>query len=249
MNFLPENYQSPNSSNNYFKMQDGENRIRILSQSIIGWEDWQDKKPVRYRMADKPAKSFDSSKPVKHFWAFIIFNYNEEGIQIMQVTQSTIRKAIESLCKDRDWGIPYYYDIKINKTGTSKDTEYTVNPVPHRKVDPYIIRSFYDKPCNLEALFENEDPFAPYWQNYTQLQADKEKDPSDKNPQLGAHVRDLKDLREMFDKCSAQHREALMIDLKKVFPKAKSIEDVPANLVDHFREVLGKLTQEVQDVA
>ena len=169
MNFLPANYQAPKSASFYMKLQDGENRIRILSKPIVGWLDWQDKKPVRYRMENKPAKPFNPEIPLRHFWAFIVFNHAAEEIQILEITQATIRKTIESLCNDKDWGAPFGYDIKIVKTGEGKDTEYAVNPVPHKPVDPYIIKCFKERPCALDALFHGADPFSKEWKAITKL--------------------------------------------------------------------------------
>lgn len=169
MSFLPENYESPRSSNFYMKLQDGENRIRILTAPVFGWEDWQEKKPIRFTYDKKPHKSIDPKKPVKHFWAFVVYNYAEQKIQIMQITQATIRKSIESLCRDSDWGDPYDYDIKIVKSGEGVDTEYSVNPVPHKPVEPSIIELFNENRCNLNALFTAEDPFASHWEEYTSL--------------------------------------------------------------------------------
>jgi len=163
MSFLPDNYQAPRSSNYYMKLVEGENRIRIMSRPVLGWEDWKDNKPVRFTMDKKPAKPFDPKKPVKHFWAFVVFNQNEEQIQILHVTQASIRKSIEALCKDTDWGDPYAYDLKIMKTGEGVDTEYAVNPVPHKPVDQFLITCFDERPCYLEALFDNGDPFSQEW--------------------------------------------------------------------------------------
>lgn len=165
--FLPEGYEAPKSNGGYMKLQEGENRIRILSQPIIGWEDWKDNKPIRYRMADKPVKSVDPRKAVRHFWAFIVWNYSEQQIQVLHLTQSGIRSAIEALCKDSDWGAPYTYDLKIVKNGKGMETEYVVNPVPHKPISKEIKDAFMDKPCNLEALFDNLDPFAGGQEKYT----------------------------------------------------------------------------------
>jgi len=159
MSFLPVGYQAPKSSNNFMKLQDGENKIRILTAPVLGWEDWIDKKPVRFGMDSKPARPYDPKKPIKHFWSFIVFNYNEEQVQILHITQASIRNAIETLCNDKDWGAPYFYDIKIMKKGEQMDTEYNVIALPHKPVDPYIVEQFKEKPCNLDAVFTGEDPF------------------------------------------------------------------------------------------
>ncbi len=162
MSFLPENYESPKQSGQYMKLADGDNRIRILTRPVMGWEDWQDKSPVRFAFDNKPLKSIDPKKPIRHFWAFVVYNYNEQKIQILNITQATIRRGIETLCRDTDWGDPYMYDIKIHKSGEGKDTEYSVNPVPHKPIEQFIIDLFNENPCNLDALYVNEDPFATY---------------------------------------------------------------------------------------
>ncbi len=165
--FLPEDYVAPKTSSQYMKLQDGENKIRILSKPIMGWEDWLDKKPVRSKMDKKPSKSIDPSKPLKHFWCFIVWNYLEERIQILHVTQAGIRKALENYCKDEDWGAPYFYDIKIVKKGEGKETEYSVMPLPHKPVKDEVKQKYKDRPCNLEAVFVNMDPFADGYDSYT----------------------------------------------------------------------------------
>lgn len=167
MSFLPQNYQAPkNSSDGYMKLQTGENKLRILSAPVVGWEAWSNNKPLRYRMDDKPV-STDKEKPVRHFWAMIVWNYNEEKIQIFNVTQATIRNCLEALSNDEDWKEPFFYDIKIIKTGEKMEVEYMVNPLPHRAVRQDIINAFNAKRANLEALFDNLDPFDTCWTTYT----------------------------------------------------------------------------------
>jgi hypothetical protein len=158
--FLPDNYEAPRGSSFYMKLQEGENKFRILSRPILGWEDWQDKKPIRFRFNEKPNKPVDPKKPIKHFWSMIVWNYNEEEIQILHLTQATIRKSLEALCADSDWGSPYFYDLKIVKSGEGMETEYALNPIPHKVLHPIIQDRFNERRCNLEALFENEDPFS-----------------------------------------------------------------------------------------
>lgn len=115
--FLPEGYEAPASNANYMKLLDGENKIRILSKPIVGWLDWKDKKPLRFRMNAKPEKPVDPAKPIKHFWAFLVWNYAESHVQVLELTQATIQKAIADLSKDDDWGPPFGYDIKITRKG------------------------------------------------------------------------------------------------------------------------------------
>ena len=159
MSFLPADYEAPKTNNGYMKILPGENRIRILSSPIIGWEDWKDNRPIRFKMNEKPEASIDKDKPIRHFWAMIVWNYKDEQVQILQITQAGIRNAIEALCKDKDWGAPYSYDIKIVKTGQDQKTKYVANPMPHKPLSQAIKDAFNKRSIRLEALFDNEDPF------------------------------------------------------------------------------------------
>lgn len=162
--FLSEDYEAPRLGGSYMKLQDGDNRFRILSRPVLGWEDWKDKKPIRYAYSKEVPVAIDASKPVKHFWAMIVWNYTESAIQILQITQSSVRKAIEALSKDEDWGAPFAYDIKVRREGQSKETKYTVMPLKPQPIAKVIREAFEDRPINLNALFTSEDPFGagPY---------------------------------------------------------------------------------------
>ncbi len=164
MSFLPQNYEAPKGVGGFMKFVEGENKFRILTQSLVGWEDWDTvngkKVPVRFPMDKKPAKSIEEKKPVKHFWAFIVWNYNEEKIQILEITQASVRKGIEMLCNDSDWGQPFFYDLKVIKKGEGIDTEYVVNPLPHKPLPDLVKKEFYAKPACLYYLLENKDPFS-----------------------------------------------------------------------------------------
>lgn len=156
--FLPTDYSMPESGGHYMKLQDGENKIRILSKPIVGWLDWKDKKPYRFHMKNKPEKPLDKN-PIKHFWAFIVWNYNEQAIQILEITQQTIQTSIANLSKDEDWQSPFDYDLKISKKGRDLETKYSVVPLPKKPVTDEIKQAALDKPCYLDALFSGGDPW------------------------------------------------------------------------------------------
>ena len=157
--FLPENYETPQGGSGYLKFQQGETKFRILSKPIIGWLDWKDQKPYRYGYKNKPEKPFDPAKPVRHFWAMVVFDYGEQQIKVLEITQLSIQKPIEHLAKDSEWGNPCDYDLKVTKKGQEKATEYTVTPSPKKPVSDEIKAAAKAKPVNLEALYKGEDPF------------------------------------------------------------------------------------------
>jgi hypothetical protein len=156
--FLPQGYEPPESGGNFMRLQDGENKIRILSKPIVGWLDWKDKKPYRFKMNGKPEKPMDKN-PIKHFWAFIVWNYNDQAIQLLEITQQTIQTAIANLNKDDEWGSPFDYDLKITKKGKDLQTTYSINPSPKRPITDEVKQAALDKPCYLDALFNAADPW------------------------------------------------------------------------------------------
>ena len=160
--FLPTDYEAPKTGGAYMKLQKGENRFRIMSKPILGWLDWKDNQPHRFRMNEKPTAPFDPSRAVKHFWAFIVWNCNEQQIQILEITQSGIQQAIAALSKDPDWGAPFGYDIKVTRSGEGLDTEYTVSPVPHKPRPDEAVEASNKRPIYLEALYDGADPFADH---------------------------------------------------------------------------------------
>lgn len=165
--FLPENYEAPAGSSSYMKLQDGENKFRILSKPIIGWLDWKDKVPYRFRMNAKPERPLGNN-PIKHFWAFLVWNYSSKSIQILEITQATIQKAIQDLSKDEEWGAPFFYDLKINRKGKDLETEYSVTPSPKKDLSDEIKKIALEKQANLEALYENADPWVITNNKYTE---------------------------------------------------------------------------------
>lgn len=218
--FLPDDYESPKTSSFYMKLQEGENKFRILSRPILGWEDWQDKKPIRFKFHEKPEKPVDPKKPIKHFWSMVVWNYNENEIQILHLTQATIRKSLESLCADSDWGSPYFYDLKIVKSGEGMETEYVLNPLPHKKLHPMVEDRFNERRCNLEALFDNEDPFS---KDHTyQTEGIFTEDQLQKEPVIC-------ELTMILDECSPSYKEWFFSRLKNHY-KADSPSDMPPEI-------------------
>jgi hypothetical protein len=156
--FLPVDYEAPSGGGGYMKFQDGENKFRILSKPIIGWLDWKDKKPFRFRMNAKPEKPM-GDKPIRHFWAFLVWNYTAEEVQVLEITQVGIQKTIQNLSRDEDWGPPFFYDLKVIRKGKDLDTEYSVTPSPKKDLSEQIKKAALEKPAYLDALFDGADPW------------------------------------------------------------------------------------------
>lgn len=163
MTRLPNNYELPKSEGGkYTKLQNGTTKIRILTSPIIGWEYFSnDNKPNRSRIAYSwvPADSKDGKK-AKEFWAFVVYNYDEERIQVMEITQKSLKEQLLALARDEDFGDPKEYDLKITRSGEKLDTTYNIIALGKAEfTNQKAIEEAQD--VNLEALFDGNDPFMP----------------------------------------------------------------------------------------
>jgi len=159
--FLPQNYEVPKSDGKYLKLEKGQNRFRVVSSAVVGYEYWTDKnKPVRLKTIPKisPEDMREDSK-IKHFWAFVVIDRKDGQIKIAEITQSSIMQAVEPLLVSEEWGDPKGYDITISRTGDKLDTEYTVQPSPHKELTAEEKTLASETPVNLEALFSGDNPF------------------------------------------------------------------------------------------
>jgi hypothetical protein len=171
MSFLPQNYEPP-ATGNYCKLQNGDNKLRILGPAIVGNEFWTtDSKggrtPVRRRVNEQIADHELGINPetgkrevVKHFWAVPVWNYKTNQVQVWQINQARIRDSLMSLNQSDDWGNPADYDLNIKRTGSGLDTEYAVLPSPKRPITQQVADAFLAASIDLEKLFDAGDPFS-----------------------------------------------------------------------------------------
>ena len=163
MEFLEKGYKLPVLGRNYTKFAQGDNQLRILGSAIVGTEAWTQKKggkPVRKPMGESFAVAEIDPETIKHFWAFPIWNYQTEKIEICEITQKGIMKAIKELTQDDDWGDPSQYDIIINRMGESLlDTEYSVRTKPKKDMKKEIKEQYESMTIDLTALFRGADPY------------------------------------------------------------------------------------------
>ena len=169
MDFLPEDYQLPQSSN-YMKFQDGENKLRVLNKAVTGTLYWKtvnnERKPVRLKPGvpvpinelELNPKTGEVDSP-KHFWAFVVYNYKAKRIQVLELTQKSIQKGMLSFIQNKKWGDPKEYDFVVIRENDSGRVNYTVMAEPKEKLPKEIKDIFDNTNIEIEALFENKDPF------------------------------------------------------------------------------------------
>jgi len=159
--FLPEGYEAPASGGAYFKLNNGDNKIIVLTRPELGWLGWTDSKPERFRYNNEPKQTFDRGEKAKHFWAFAVFDTKDKKIKVCEITQKSIQNAIINLTNDSDWGNPILkYGLNIKKEGEGMETNYAVVPFPlNDSLRDEAEKQLGDTFLNLPALFEGGDPF------------------------------------------------------------------------------------------
>jgi len=163
--FIPAEAISTGGS--YFKPEDGENRIRIITKPVFGWSAWDEidgeKNHVRTTLDNQPDMSaYDKKNQPKKFMAVMVLDLveaesdPEAALKLWECTQQSIIKAIQGLAQNAKWGKPYGYDLTIVKTGADKKTRYAVQPDPKSPVDKALIAAANERPVNMDNLFEEE---------------------------------------------------------------------------------------------
>lgn len=166
MTFLPANYSVPEPVGGYMKFKLGKNKFRILSHAITGYEYWNtSNKPVRQKEPFKEIPHDIKLKPdgtysdIKHFWAFVVWNYAESAVQILEVTQSSIQRGLKIKIDNRE-GNAMSNDFIVTRSGEGFDTEYDIDVAEPSPVPTDAMVAYKAKKINLEALFEAKDPFS-----------------------------------------------------------------------------------------
>jgi len=155
--FVPESAISGGASA-YLKFEEKLTKFRCISKPIVGWLEWIDKVPTRTQIDDEPEGQDDDNKP-KKFMAMVVIDRKDNEVKILEMTQQSVIKAIKALAANPDWGNPFTYDITVSKTGEGMKTKYAVSPSPKKPLSKDDLKAASAKPCNLDALYDGENPW------------------------------------------------------------------------------------------
>lgn len=161
-----QSYTPPIAGNKgYFKPTDENTKIRIMKQWIT-WhmtrdKTWERPRPIRSREVNDEIFKYYHPKdnPIKHFRAFIVYDFTDKTLKIREITQKSIQDAITSLCGQEDRGNMLEYSINVYKKGKDMETRYFVTPCPDKWPSKEADEMMKDCKINLEALYSWEDPF------------------------------------------------------------------------------------------
>lgn len=165
-NWLPPGYELPTGGDdNFTRLQPGANRLRILSQPLVYKKGWLENPGGSQTAVRVPLEDINGmpaeAKDVKHCWALTVFNVDVCAVQVWEVSQVAILRALTDLARDPAWGPPTNYGIVVTKTGRGLESRYSVTPRPQQPLSPQILKAQLASPIRLAALLEPDgDPFA-----------------------------------------------------------------------------------------
>lgn len=139
------------------KLEQGENRLRILTTPIPGYVWWpeNENKPVRVKDASEIKTGVTDAK---YFW-FLTIAINDE-VKFLEIKQKTILNQIKALSDNKEWGEVQDYDITITRSGQDLETQYTVVPNPKKAVSDDVKKKWADIQAryNADNLFTHGTP-------------------------------------------------------------------------------------------
>jgi hypothetical protein len=168
-NSMPRNLDKLEEKKEFLKLSDlpeGEHRFRIVQPAIGGFVEWDNNKPIRTE--ERPRVIRNPDQPPRVFWALYVWDYAQEDLFVIEITQKNLLGALRSFGENEDWGDITSFDIKIKKTKTNKVMndkvvyDYSVIPVPHKPLSPAIKEALKAKPAALEILYTGGFPVRDY---------------------------------------------------------------------------------------
>src|SRR3989304_974285 len=128
-----------NSESNFYKLEDGSNKLRIVSEPIVRKNHWKFNKPYKCE-GDECVLCEDKDEKVSYImkrFAFRIIDRKTNTLAVAEFAPSVAKKIREFQTeKDGEYSYPKDeaiapYDITVKKSGTGLGTEYDV--IPARK--------------------------------------------------------------------------------------------------------------------
>ena len=167
-------FTEPIKYSDYFKIEEGDNLVRVLTPAIFGVEWWteevdKESGKIKKRPNRLPLGLALSECPVldwSYFNACYVWNYKANKVQIMTTTKRGIINGLKNLINKPKWGDLEDYDINITKTlknpNDPKSAEYSVTPEPKGFLEGHIVSKWEESNLSYQSLgllFEGLDPF------------------------------------------------------------------------------------------
>ena len=179
INFFDRGHEIPDKRNQFMRFESGKNRVRFIGNPVSGFvffgkvereDGTETTKPYRRResegefsleeMINRNArmKKDGEIEGQKYFVMGLVYNYQKQKLQVLEVTQKSILKALKSYVDSEEYGHPSGYDLTIEKSGEGLNTEYTVVVSPPKPLTSEIEDLVGETSCDLQKVFAGEYP-------------------------------------------------------------------------------------------
>jgi hypothetical protein len=100
---------------------------------------------------------------VKFAIAAPVYNFDTEGVQIMQLSQKSIIRELDGISQMEDYANLLEHDFVLGKEGNGLNTEYSLRPVPRKKGADKAIGGAWaeaqESGFDIGRLLTGENPF------------------------------------------------------------------------------------------
>jgi hypothetical protein len=119
---------------NYLKLQNGENKMRVVSAPSkieLHWEETVDGAKKRIVCIGAKCPICKKGKSPQIRFQVKVLDRADGEVKVLECGKQII-SSIKNYAVDPDYGDPTKYDIKIKKEGTGRDTKYSILPSPNK---------------------------------------------------------------------------------------------------------------------
>lgn len=165
--FLPEDYQEPSNSD-YVRFEPWTHKLRILEKPILCYDVRHDvdengnPKKFSETFRQEPNKPIPIGAKVSR--ACLVYNYGEKRVQIRNISQKQIRDTLATFYRDKDYGSPLLYDLKIVREWAGQtDTKYNILPLPKAELSPEAKNVIANIGIDWDIYFDNKNKNTPFF--------------------------------------------------------------------------------------
>jgi hypothetical protein len=156
-------YQEPQKPSKYLKLTEGVHLIHLLTppQEVVSYFveflEGSDGKKQKICTPDLGDGTYPAN--TKRTWAFKIWNYDTQEIQVWEVSQKSIQSYLSAIPQGKiknDW---LKYPIQITRKGDKMDTEYLLDKGDTSLIPAEAEKAKANTYVNLSAMIAGQDPF------------------------------------------------------------------------------------------
>jgi hypothetical protein len=160
-------YIEPSTPSNYLKLTEGSHLFRIITPKtevisyFVEYKENPEDKTKNIKIVTKDIGDGNQPKGTKKVWSLLVFNKDQQKVQIAEFPQQSIRDYLFNIAKGKiknDWT---KFDIQITRTGQALDTVYSIVPDDNSELTPEeqkIVKS-ESRLIQLQAMEYGKDPF------------------------------------------------------------------------------------------